>query len=185
MKNFLDAVRGNPKLAAGALALLAVQGLLQARIDPLRRQPAVEPPSMIKSTGGLPFEYSLAAISGFRQVIAGLLSTPHTTAVRTVAGTDDRYLLLSAARLMAKGDEDAWSPSTEDESASFTGVTVSLRDHLQGVAAFARRFTEQARLPSEIAQTRHTQSDRIIELWQRHAGDRPALIAALAHPGLG
>ncbi|WP_395143141.1 tetratricopeptide repeat protein [Armatimonas sp.] len=73
MKNFLDAVRGNPKLAAGALALLAVQGLLQARIDPLRRQPAVEPPSVIKSTGGLPFEYSLAAISGFRQVIAGLL----------------------------------------------------------------------------------------------------------------
>ena len=37
----------------------------------------------------------------------------------------------------------------------------------------------------EIAQTRRTQSDRIIELWQQHAGDRPALIAALAHPGLG
>ncbi len=37
----------------------------------------------------------------------------------------------------------------------------------------------------EIAETRRTQSDRIIELWERHAGDRPALIAALAHPGLG
>jgi tetratricopeptide (TPR) repeat protein len=73
MKNFLDAVRGNPKLTAGALALIAVQGLLQARIDPLRRQPAVEPPSMFKTTGGLPFEYALAAVSGFRQVIAGLL----------------------------------------------------------------------------------------------------------------
>ena len=37
----------------------------------------------------------------------------------------------------------------------------------------------------EIAATRRTQADRMIELWQRHAGDRPALIAALAHPGLG
>ncbi len=37
----------------------------------------------------------------------------------------------------------------------------------------------------EIAETRRTQSDRIIELWQKHAGDRRALVAALAHPGLG
>lgn len=37
----------------------------------------------------------------------------------------------------------------------------------------------------EIAETRRTQSDRIIELWQKHTGDRQALIAALAHPGLG
>ncbi|HEY0253325.1 MAG TPA: glutamate-cysteine ligase family protein [Kofleriaceae bacterium] len=36
----------------------------------------------------------------------------------------------------------------------------------------------------EIVATGRTQSDRIIELWQNHAGDRPALIAALAHPGL-
>jgi glutamate--cysteine ligase len=37
----------------------------------------------------------------------------------------------------------------------------------------------------EIAATRRTQADQMIELWKRHAGDRPALIAALAHPGLG
>ncbi|HET9623555.1 MAG TPA: glutamate-cysteine ligase family protein [Kofleriaceae bacterium] len=37
----------------------------------------------------------------------------------------------------------------------------------------------------EIATTRRTQADRIIEAWNRHAGDRPALIRALAHPGLG
>ena len=36
----------------------------------------------------------------------------------------------------------------------------------------------------EISATGRTQADRIIELWQQHAGDRPALIAALAHPGL-
>jgi len=37
----------------------------------------------------------------------------------------------------------------------------------------------------EIATTGRTQSDRMIELWNQHAGNRPALIQALAHPGLG
>ena len=36
----------------------------------------------------------------------------------------------------------------------------------------------------QIAESGRTQSDRIIELWQRHAGDRQGLIRALAHPGL-
>jgi glutamate--cysteine ligase len=36
----------------------------------------------------------------------------------------------------------------------------------------------------EIAATRRTQADRMIELWQAHAGDRAALVRALAHPGL-
>src|SRR5262249_20070857 len=36
----------------------------------------------------------------------------------------------------------------------------------------------------EIATSGRTQADRIVELWSRHAGDRRALIAALAHPGL-
>ena len=35
-----------------------------------------------------------------------------------------------------------------------------------------------------IAASGRTQADRIIELWQEHAGNRPALIKALAHPGL-
>ncbi len=35
-----------------------------------------------------------------------------------------------------------------------------------------------------IATSGRTQADEIIEIWQRHAGDRKALIAALAHPGL-
>jgi glutamate--cysteine ligase len=37
---------------------------------------------------------------------------------------------------------------------------------------------------AEIAESGRTQSDRIIEIWKQHAGDRHALIAALAHPGL-
>jgi glutamate--cysteine ligase len=36
----------------------------------------------------------------------------------------------------------------------------------------------------EIATTRRTQSDRMIALWQAHAGDRVALVRALVHPGL-
>lgn len=37
----------------------------------------------------------------------------------------------------------------------------------------------------EIAATGRTQADRMVEQWNRHAGDRAALIQALAHPGLG
>ncbi|HEU4731168.1 MAG TPA: glutamate-cysteine ligase family protein [Kofleriaceae bacterium] len=36
----------------------------------------------------------------------------------------------------------------------------------------------------EIATTRRTQSDQIIELWRAHAPDRAALVRALAHPEL-
>lgn len=36
----------------------------------------------------------------------------------------------------------------------------------------------------EIATTRRTQSDRMIDLWKAHAGDRAALVRALVHPGL-
>jgi glutamate--cysteine ligase len=36
----------------------------------------------------------------------------------------------------------------------------------------------------EIATTGRTQADRIRELWQRNAGNRRALVTALAHPGL-
>jgi glutamate--cysteine ligase len=36
----------------------------------------------------------------------------------------------------------------------------------------------------EIVATRRTQSDHMIDVWQAHAGDRAALVRALAHPGL-
>ena len=63
-------------VAVGAAAI----ALLQNGIDPLRRQPAIEPPNasrLLKGVGQngavLPFEYLLGAFSGFRQVIAGML----------------------------------------------------------------------------------------------------------------
>jgi glutamate--cysteine ligase len=36
-----------------------------------------------------------------------------------------------------------------------------------------------------IAASGRTQADRIVDIWQKHSADRPALIRALAHPGLG
>lgn len=84
LRKILLTVKGNPRLVALLVGLFVVQGVLQGLIDPLRRQPAVEPQSIKHLMPGqeasidskptyLPFEYSLAAISGFRQVIAGLL----------------------------------------------------------------------------------------------------------------
>ncbi len=56
------------------------------------------------------------------------------------------------------------------------------RDGLSRVAPEALSLIEPV---TEIATTRRTQSDRMIEIWRRHAGDRAQLIRALAHPGLG
>jgi glutamate--cysteine ligase len=56
------------------------------------------------------------------------------------------------------------------------------RDGLTRIAPAARPMLDPV---AEIATTGRTQSDRILELWSRHAGDRAALIRALAHPGLG
>ncbi|HEV7557103.1 MAG TPA: hypothetical protein VGO00_16665, partial [Kofleriaceae bacterium] len=36
-----------------------------------------------------------------------------------------------------------------------------------------------------IASSGRTQADRMVEIWKQHAGDRAALVRALAHPGLG
>src|SRR5207245_5412391 len=40
--------------------------------------------------------------------------------------------------------------TTEDEVSSFTGVEVTLNDHLDGVGSFAKYFAERCGLPSEI-----------------------------------
>jgi tetratricopeptide (TPR) repeat protein len=76
-----EAFLKNPKLTLALIPLIAGVVLLQSRIDPLRRQPAIEPmktdilngvPSG-SSRGQLPGEFILGAFTGFRQVIAGLL----------------------------------------------------------------------------------------------------------------
>ncbi len=53
-----------------------------------------------------------------------------------------------------------------------------------GLGRIAPRALSLLEPVEAIATSGRTQADRIIELWQQHAGDRPALIRALAHPGL-
>lgn len=69
-------------LIGTAVVLTGLAALLQRNLDrpDMRRQPGIEPPALGKGVGqignsgaALPFEYSLAAVSGFRQVVAGLL----------------------------------------------------------------------------------------------------------------
>jgi glutamate--cysteine ligase len=55
------------------------------------------------------------------------------------------------------------------------------RDGLSRVAPAATSLIDPV---EDIAISRRTQSDRIIERWKAHAGDRAALVRALAHPGL-
>jgi glutamate--cysteine ligase len=57
-----------------------------------------------------------------------------------------------------------------------------VRDGLSRVAPDALSLLDPV---TEIATTRRSQSDRMIEIWRRHAGDRAQLVRALAHPGLG
>jgi CRISPR-associated endonuclease/helicase Cas3 len=60
----------------------------------------------------------------------------------------DGYLVL-VGRFSARGD--GADVTTEDDSASHTGVEVPLRDHLGGVGDWARRFAAGCGLPSDIA----------------------------------
>jgi len=54
-----------------------------------------------------------------------------------------------------------------------------------GLARVAPDAVELLAPVQEIAESGRTQADQMIELWNQHAGNRPALIQALAHPGLG
>ena len=48
-------------------------------------------------------------------------------------------------------EEGAGDVTTEDDGASYTGVEVTLREHLGGVASWAGRFAEQCGLPPDVS----------------------------------
>jgi len=56
------------------------------------------------------------------------------------------------------------------------------RDGLSRVAPGSISLLEPV---EQIATSGRTQSDQIIDVWKKHAGDRRSLVTALAHPGLG
>jgi glutamate--cysteine ligase len=125
---------------------------------------------------------SLEMIAALSPMMRGLL---YDTTARTAA------IALLGKVSYAEREQLANDVPKQGFAAKVAGHSVGdLSAELVAIAVDGLRRVAPAALPllapvQEIAQTRRTQSDRIIELWQRHAGDRPALIAALAHPGLG
>jgi glutamate--cysteine ligase len=124
---------------------------------------------------------SLEMISALGPFSRGLLydATARTAAIALTAGlsmaerqrlADDVPRLGLAAR--------AGSHSVGDLAVELVAI---VRDGLSRVAPDALSLLDPV---AEIATTRRTQSDRMVELWRQHAGDRAALIRGLAHPGL-
>lgn len=125
---------------------------------------------------------SLGMIAALSPFVRGLLYDP---AARTAATA--LLARLSFAERQRLADE----VPTLGFAARAAGHTVGdLAAELVAIATDGLRRIAPDSVPllapvQEIAATRRTQADQMIELWQRHAGDRRALIKALAHPGLG
>jgi glutamate--cysteine ligase len=125
---------------------------------------------------------SLEMITALSPMMRGLL---YDTTARTAA------IALLGKVSYAERQQLANDVPKQGFAATIAGHSVGdLSAELVAIAVDGLRRVAPSALPllapvQEIAQSRRTQSDRIIELWQKHAGDRPALIAALAHPGLG
>lgn len=124
---------------------------------------------------------SLAMIGALGPFTRGLLYDPTARAagIALTAGlsfperqrlADDVPRLGFAARA---GDHSIGELSVE--------LVAIVRDGLSRVAPAALPLIAPL---EEIASTRRTQSDRVVELWRAHAGDRAAQVRALAHPGL-
>jgi glutamate--cysteine ligase len=125
---------------------------------------------------------SLAMIGALGPFTRGLLYDPTARAAATAltAGLSfaDREQL--ADEVPAQGLAARAGAHTLGELA--VELVAIVRDGLSRVAPGALPLLAPV---EQIAATGRTQSDRIVELWQAHAGDRAALIRALAHPGLG
>jgi glutamate--cysteine ligase len=124
---------------------------------------------------------SLAMIGALGPFMRGLLYDPTaraaaTALTATLSFADRQQLAEDIPRLgfaARAGDRSIGELAVE--------LVAIARDGLARVAPTAVPLIAAV---EEIAATRRTQSDRIIELWRAHAPDRAALIRALAHPGL-
>lgn len=125
---------------------------------------------------------SLGMITALAPMMRGLLydetaRTAATALTETLSFADRQKLADEVPRqgLAAR----AGAHTLGDLAAELVAIAA---DGLSRVAPTALPLLEPVQ---EIAQTRRTQADRMIEIWQKHAGNRRALVAALAHPGLG
>jgi glutamate--cysteine ligase len=125
---------------------------------------------------------SLAMIGALGPFMRGLLYDPTARA----AGIALTAKLSFADRQRLADDVPRLGLAARAGSQSIGDLAVELvaiaRDGLSRIAPTALPLLA---VVEEIATTRRTQSDRMIELWQAHAGDRAALVRTLAHPGLG
>jgi glutamate--cysteine ligase len=125
---------------------------------------------------------SLAMIGALGPFMRGLLYDPTARA----AGTALTAKLSFAERQRLADDVPKLGFAARAGNRSLGDLAVELvaivRDGLSRVAPAALPLIAPV---EDIAAARRTQSDRIVELWRAHAGDRAALVRALAHPGLG
>ncbi len=126
---------------------------------------------------------SMDMIAALAPFMRGLLydDTARAAAIALTAGWafDDRQQL---ADVVPKQGLAAPTPGGHTVGALAKELVAIARDGLSRVAPNAVPLIAPV---EHIAATGRTQADHIVELWQQHAGDRAALIAALAHPGLG
>lgn len=81
-----------------------------------------------------------------RPTIVRIADAESTATTSPIEGSNGYFVLLGRASLRAGSDF-----SSEDDGASHTGVEVTLRHHLAGVAAKARELAERSGLPEEVA----------------------------------
>jgi len=125
---------------------------------------------------------SLGMIAALAPMMRGLLYDPTACAAAT-----ELTASLSFEQRQQLAEE---VPSQGFAARAGTRSIVELARELVAIARDGLSRVAPGALPllapvEEIATSGRTQSDRIIEIWQQHAGDRRALIRALAHPGLG
>jgi CRISPR-associated endonuclease/helicase Cas3 len=88
--------------------------------------------------------------SWLRETLEKLSARGNLRLLRTAApGAGERFVARARHRVRWNQTSEV---STEDDRASFTGVSVSLGDHLDGVAEFAKRYVEALELPRSLAE---------------------------------
>ena len=124
---------------------------------------------------------SLAMIGALGPFMRGLLYDP--TARAAAIALTARLAFADRQRLADEVPKLGFAARVDTRSVGDLAVELVAiaRDGLSRVAPHALPLIAAV---EEIAATRRTQSDRMVELWRAHEGDRAALVRALSHPGL-
>jgi glutamate--cysteine ligase len=124
---------------------------------------------------------SFEMIAALAPMSRGLLydTTARTAATELTAGLDFEARQRLADEVPKRGLAAVAGKHTLGELAK--QLVAIAKDGLSRIAPASVSLLDPV---EEIARSGRTQADRIIEIWNTHAGDRRALIKALAHPNL-